>query len=303
MKKILVSVLTLYAALSLAACGTPAENSSLSAPGEGSSSSAGSVQVQKPQDSPGPERTFRIDTEKETVWYEGYSSERIWSSRYEYDGAGHLLSITPTDGEGGSAQCYDYDEAGNLLREYDSDEIFVTEYTYDDQGRLGSTTEKYDGRVLSVETYTYDSQDRKVMAMKEGEFQGDPGSYTTTTVYSYDDQGLLVKEASTSVSQLAGESANQSTSRTEYSYRTDGQIESKRVFADEDLQSETTYTYDQEKLSIQETTYEPSGEMEVINFAYDDQGNVIQKVTLRLSSKWEEKSRVTNEYTYVEVES
>lgn len=136
MKKILVSVLTLYAALSLAACGTPAENSSLSAPGEGSSSSAGSVQVQKPQDSPGPERTFRIDTEKETVWYEGYSSERIWSSRYEYDGAGHLLSITPTDGEGGSAQCYDYDEAGNLLREYDSDEIFVTEYDLSSVFRL-----------------------------------------------------------------------------------------------------------------------------------------------------------------------
>lgn len=302
MKKILGYALVLCMSLSLAACGTPAEESSLSAQQGGSGSSAGSVQVQEPQDSSQPERTFRIDTEKETVWYEGYSSERTWNSRYEYDENGHLLRIVPTGSEGGSVQCYDYDAAGNLLREYDSDEIFVTEYTYDDQGRLGSTTEKYDGNVLSVETYTYDSRDRKIMAMKEGEFQGDPGSYTTTTVYRYDDQGLLVKEEGKTISQLVGESANQSTSRTEYTYRTDGQIASKRVFADEDLQSETTYTYDQEKLSIQETAYEPSREMEVINFEYDDQGNLSRKLTLRLSQEGAEQSRVTYEYTYTEVE-
>lgn len=301
MKKMLVYTLTLSMTLALSACGALSGGSGSSAQEGGSGSSAGSAQLQEHQDAPEPERTFRIDTEKETVWYEGYSRERTRSFRYEYDENGHLLRIAPTEGENVSAQCYDYDEAGRLIREYDSDEIFVTEYTYDDRGRLGSTTEMYDGSVLSVETYAYDSQDQRVMATVEGVFQGDPGGYDTTKVYSYDDQGRLVKEESETVSQIVGEYESKDSSRTEYVYQDDGNIAESRTYSGEKLTSETTYTYDRGKLSIQQTAYEPSREIEILNFEYDQQGNLIRKLTLHLSQEGAEKSRVTNEYTYTEV--
>lgn len=43
--------------------------------------------------------------------------------------------------------------------------------------------------------------------------------------------------------------------------------------------------------------------IEVINFGYDHKGNLIRKLTLRLSQEGAEKFRVTNKYIYIEVES
>lgn len=301
MKKMLAYVLTLCVALALSACGALPGGSGSSTQESGSASSAGSVQIQQPQDEPEPERTFRIDTKEETVWYEGYSSEQTRSFRYEYDEAGHLIRIVPTEGENASAKCYDYDEAGHLIREYDSDEIFITEYTYDDQGRQASTTEMYDGSVLSVETYYYDNQGQKMMADEEGIFQGEPGDYTATTLFSYDDNGRLVQEERTAISQLVDEYKSQELSRTEYCYQTDGKLTERRTYSGEKLTSKTTYTYDQEKLSIQSTEYEPSRETEVLNFEYDDYGNLTREITIRLNDKGAQMSRVTCEYTYTEV--
>lgn len=306
MKKMLVYALALAMVVSMSACGASSGGSSSSSQEGGSASSAGSAQLQEPQEpqeNPEPERTFRIDTENETVWYEGYSSERTRSLLYQYDPKGHLVQIVPSGSGGGTIKCYDYDEAGNLVREYDSDGIFLTEYTYDDQGRLGCTTEIYDGNVLSVETYAYNSQDQRAMATVEGVYQGDPGSYSTVKVYSYDDQGRLVKEESETISQIEGENESKDFSRTEYVYQDDGNIAESRTYSGENLTSETTYTYDQGRLGTQQTTYEPSGEVEIISFEYDQQGNLIRKVTLRLSQEGAEKSLVTNEYTYTEVES
>lgn len=303
MKKILVCALALCAALPLAACGTPAGEERLPAQEGGAvpPSESQTVQEQEHPENEVQEPTVRIDTEKQSVWYEGFSEERSSLTRYEYDEAGHLLRTVPAEENGGVMNCYDYDAAGNLIREYDSDEIFVTEYTYDDQGRLNSTTQKYDGSVLSVETYTYDSQGRKVTAMEEGEFQGDPGSYTATTVFSYDDDGQLVREERTTVSQIVGEAAEQSVSSIEYDYQADGKLAEERAYTGEQLTSTTTYSYDTERLSIERTEYQPSAEVQLVNFEYDEHGNLTREVTVQLGADGAQKSRTTHEYTYIEV--
>lgn len=303
MKKILVCALALYVTLSLAACGTPAGKSSLPAQEGDTVSSSGSAPLQE-QDHPEnqvQEPAVRIDTEKQSVWYEGFDEERSSLTQYEYDEAGCLVRIVPVEENGGVINCYDYDAAGNLIREYDSDEIFVTEYTYDSQGRRNSTTQKYDGNVLSVETYTYDSQNHKVMAMEEGVFQGDPGSYTATTVFSYDDDGRLVQEKRTTVSQIVGESADQYTSSIEYDYQADGKLAEERAYAGEKLTSTTTYSYDPERLIIKRTEYQPSAEVQIVNFEYDEHGNLTQEVTIQLGADGAQRSRTTHEYTYTEV--
>ena len=306
MKKILMYALTLSIVLSFSGCNSSASQSSPSAQEETASSPSESIPLQTQEDheeNQPPEPVFRIDTEKKLVWYEGFDEDRISLTQYEYDEAGRLLRTVPVGESGSTGMCYEYDEAGNLIRESDSDEIFVTSYTYDDQGRLSSTTQVYDGTILSVETYSYDDQGRKMMANEEGIFQGDPGRYTATTAFSYDENGRLVEEERATVSQIVDEYKSQELSRTEYLYQDDGKLAERRTYSGEKLTSKTTYTYDQEKLSIQSTEYEPSRETEVLNFEYDDHGNLTREITIRLNDKGAQLSRVTCEYTYTEVAS
>lgn len=90
-------------------------------------------------------------------------------------------------------------------------------------------------------------------------------------------------------------------SRTKYLYGTDERLASERVYSNEKLLSETTYSYDQGKLNIQSTTHVPSGQLEVINFEYDGQGNLARKIIIQLSTEGTQKSRVTYSHTYTEV--
>lgn len=124
MKKIFVYSLALSMALSTAACHAPAGESGLSVQ---ESSSTVSSEAAQSQDSPNNQENqalgaaFRIDTEKQLVWDEGFDAERSLLTRYEYDQSGRLLRTVPEGGDSYSINCYEYDEDGNLAREYDSD--------------------------------------------------------------------------------------------------------------------------------------------------------------------------------------
>ena len=86
-----------------------------------------SSEAAQSQDSPNNQENqalgaaFRIDTEKQLVWDEGFDAERSLLTRYEYDQSGRLLRTVPEGGDSYSINCYEYDEDGNLVREYDSD--------------------------------------------------------------------------------------------------------------------------------------------------------------------------------------
>ena len=117
---------------------------------------------------------------------------------YVYDNLGRLLSQTFTVEEGVTASTkYEYDPAGNLIREYKPTNAVgeaatwaKTEYTYDSRGRLTAVIQYEDEEVASVTRYTYDGVGN-TLTMTTG-LTSLTDAEGSTTAYTYDRFGNVL---------------------------------------------------------------------------------------------------------------
>ena len=221
---------------------------------------------------------------------------------YSYDSRNRLAASTSYDGQDAVITQYYYDDAGNILRMYTGltspltitglDQVSggsagysTTEYAYDTQNRLVSTTDPLDqtesytydsksGRMLTktdrndvVTTYTYDNLGREtrreaatgdyvattytLTGQKASESNG-----TVTTAYTYDDLGRLTAE-------VTGDAVKT------YSYNLGGARTAFAAAVDGASQISLAYTYDaMNRLST------VSGNSMSASYGYTDNGNL-----------------------------
>ncbi len=239
------------------------------------------------------------------------------ATKYTYDKNGNVLTeFVATEGSNGRTTHYTYDsrgrliwsKLGNQITRYtytpgnrtesfalgfdkvgaDADEYTqITSYTYDDLGRLFSTTDPmgnsetnvYDNlnqltsktdRNGAVTTYTYDGLGRtlSLSAMQEGkesesiQYSYDYAGNVTqmldssgTTVYNYDVRGLLLSETKGDIVKT-------------YTYDANG---NRTSFVAPSININTTYTYDSlsRLLTVSDT------ETGTTTYTYDEMGNVL----------------------------
>lgn len=151
-------------------------------------------------------------TKKETSVDGNLSSVKTWS----YDSHGNLTGVSSTDTKGGYTLVYENTYDGDLLTavhcKFEGGETEHTEaLTYDEQGRL--TQQEYVS-----------------------------GTETTTTVYTYNEQGLTATETAL----LNGVEY----SRMEYSYNEAGLLTEKRTYSNGQFSGRTTYTWTNSPVEI-----------------------------------------------------
>jgi len=141
---------------------------------------------------------------KTVIHYDDSFSEII--TTYEFDEQGRALKKIQSDEDTETVTEYTYDDKGNVLTEtilhtYDEDAIYeLIEYTYNEKGILIKTEACYleDGEksdeFYSAEELTYDNEGRLINKKEILKYADE--EYLSDTEYTYDEYGILVKEAS-----------------------------------------------------------------------------------------------------------
>ena len=153
---------------------------------------------------------------------------------YGYDTADRVIKKeTSVNGNLSSVKTWSYDSYGNLTGASSTDAsggyTLVYENTYDGNLLTAVHCRFEDGETEHTETFSYDAEGR--LTQKE-QISGDE---TTTTVYTYNDQGLTATETNL----LNGEEY----SRTEYSYNEMGLLAEKRTYESGAFTGRITYTW------------------------------------------------------------
>lgn len=151
-----------------------------------------------------------------------------------YDDSGRVIKKeTSVDGSLSSVKTWAYDEQGNLSKTSSTDEnggyTLVYENTYN--GTLLTAIHcKFDGGDTEhTESFTYDENGQLT------KWEQVSGDETTTTVYTYNEQGLTATE----LNLLNGEEF----SRLEYSYNENGLLSEKRTYSYGEFSGRTTYSW------------------------------------------------------------
>ena len=214
---------------------------------------------------------------------------------YTYDNLGRLLSQTFTIEEGVTASTkYEYDPAGNLIREYKPTNAVgetaawaKTEYTYNNRGRLTAVIQYEGEEVASVTRYTYDGVGNTLTMTTGLESLEDTEGSTTT--YTYDRFGnvltttdALGKTETNSYSSLGrlNSSTDRNGSVTNYTYDALGRLLTTTV-GEEAIQ----YTY----TLTGQLRQEQQGQ-QLTQYTYDALGRTVQTVESPFS--------YTKTYTY-----
>ena len=139
--------------------------------------------------------------------------ELSYTTEYTYDKDGNRTSRTWTYQNGSTTRTdYTYDKDGNLIREK-TGEIIVVEYVYDKRGKL--LEENYQDATVQ---YTYD-KDGNLIKKQRDEQVNTTSEYVNE--YFYDENGRLIKETY----QGYGNSVSQEVKATTlYSYDQDGNL-------------------------------------------------------------------------------
>jgi YD repeat-containing protein len=173
-------------------------------------------------------------------------NERGVVTAYTYDKANRLVNIESPQ----SVKYYVYDEAGRLVQQTDL-EGHDTRFIYDEQDQL---IVKIDAHLSGETTYAYDDSGHKISERDanghEKRWCYDAQGHLLSHIdlgghqshYTYNVNGLLLTEHSTSGKQIA------------YHYYSDGEIEQ----------------------------YVDNARLEVVNYQYDVEGNVLSKHTSRV---------------------
>jgi YD repeat-containing protein len=210
-------------------------------------------------------------------------NEGEYSSTYELDEAGNMISETDTSDEEGASEGYNYT------------------YTYDEDGWLTKV-------VMDEETWTYelekDDQGRVVLEKSED----------FTREYTYNEQGFVSETLTTSIMFTVDENGDrvegsEQTMTLKVTYDENGfPLTRSRTYQDGKAETEYAYEYGDDGLPVSYTTttknydadgneIEGSGSTTTGALEYDEHGNIVKNVVEN------DFATSTYEYTYVEVKN
>ncbi len=192
---------------------------------------------------------------------------------------------------------YEGEYDGNLLMEvsttiYSSDShstISKTECSYDSMGNWIYGVRKLNGGTQYTITQTFDENNRLVKSLECDSF-----GHTTTTEYTYNSEGYVIKEVQTKETTYT----NYVTTITEYTYDSNGNL-TKEVVDNGTTSDETTYTYDSNGNLTKILT--PEGE--ITEYTYDSNGNLVKETNVErsITYSYDSNGNITKAvYTYSE---
>ena len=139
---------------------------------------------------------YEYDSQGNNIKSTYYNSENLLCSQNEYDSKGNTTKSIEYNTDGSIARIYTYDKHENLISavEYQSNEkketIFKNEYEYDEAGNMIKET-NYDenGKLSGWSQYEYDGEN----LLKESKYHGEGDLYSEEK-YEYDSKNNLIKE-------------------------------------------------------------------------------------------------------------
>ena len=306
MKKLLCLLLTALLLLSLAGCktasqdpenpGTSEESTGSTETGTETADTTESSQNQQ-EEIPATKIVYLCTEEAFTDSYGGSLTVRT------YDEKGNLLTQDYKSNSGDDAfnEAYTYDESGNVLtyKSYDkySGLTKETTYTYNDAGQLVSQlfTSKEDA-FSHTEKSDFTYREDGLLIKKVATYPADPGN-AVHLIYSYDDNGNLIKEEWINVNDGVqtphswkawtydekGNKLSETDNRgfkTEWTYDDRGNMLSEEQYNDRgDYWKGVTYTYDKQNRVLTEsfTKGAPSAISEAFIYEYDNDGHEIAR--------------------------
>ena len=204
------------------------------------------------------------------------------TTTYQYDEGGRIAQMKSTGPYGTvTTTDYEYDEHGNVIR-YTSTTVTegrdpITdaggyEYEYDANGNMLSKTYLYyNGEPTGQKIlYEYDEHNRLIKIIDTT-----PGYNTSTTAYTYDKSGNLVKETKTSHYQGDTENIQES---YEYTYDVKGRVTVKKSYPPSEYVSKYKYNGANVTKVYQDLGH---GCWDEKCFSYDKNGNLISLLQTR----------------------
>lgn len=259
MKKMLAIILAMVMALTSAACGKTPE-------ADGSGGGQDSSLVQRIT-------SIRYGTDSVTLTYDGdgltelvrTSGDRV-TSRETFDGSFHRRTSTVyygSDGQISEKYEFEYDEAGNMVRETafnQGQQVYVHTFDYDAYGTLISQTNSSGDQELS--RYVYEFQNDG-LPFKKKQYSKD--LLVAYTLYHYNRSGLLAKADHYFYDKLE--------KRETLAYDADGNCTSHLTFNfNNDYEHTTRYTYN-DNGGLTELSRYTNGQLQSRRlYDYDSQG-------------------------------
>ena len=195
--------------------------------------------------------TRLIETVTSTVYFENESSKEVLrrvSLKYDYDDAGRITMISAENDSDGSknyypVHLYKYDEAGQIIVEWNAFTGMAYAYAYDAGGNItvkkiyenpefDETNNEFDlGEVTDTITYEYDSVWKDKLISYAGkainyDALGNPLNYTATTFNNQESDMTLEWDGRLLISATAVDGSN----RYEYKYDANGLRTEKTLF-------------------------------------------------------------------------
>lgn len=198
-----------------------------------------------------------------------YSSASVTVNTY--DEAGNLLSVVTTGDDGNSRSDYTYDPEGRVLSIVNSGDLgnSVQTYAYDEYGN--PVAESYsDDDTESAGTYTYNEAGLPLTHEYTSTDKADGRVYSESGSYTYDGQGLLIKEFIT-----VNDGGSVSTQTIVHTYDGQGRPLKDTISHSEGYVFTSTYTYDGVGNMLTETCSGSDGYSYASTYTYDGAGNML----------------------------
>ncbi len=185
------------------------------------------------------ETTYTYDGDGNLLVMETVSNMGRSATYYTYDDNGYqIASVMTEEDEVMSSQEFTVDEEGNVVRSvfYDGNgEVFSVAESVYKDGRLVEATYNYGDQEVQTSRYTYDEDGFMIRSETES------GSYHGVNTYIYDERKNLVQSE----------------------------------YVSNDYSSLSVWTYDENDLQLRMESSSSSGDYEVEERSYDEEGNIL----------------------------